>query len=59
MKWFYIRFDYYNYCQGYEKEKETIMVQAIDFGNACRLIKEKYENATNFVDLTLRETSNF
>jgi hypothetical protein len=59
MKWFYIRFDYDHYCQGWEDESETLMIQAIDFYNACRLIKNKYENARNFKDLTLRETANF
>jgi hypothetical protein len=59
MKWFYVRFVYDHYCQGHEKATETLMVQAIDFGNACRLVKEKYENARDFQDLTIRETENF
>ena len=42
MKWFYIRFDYDHYCQGWEDESETLMVQAINFYNACELIKDKY-----------------
>lgn len=59
MKWFYIRFNYTLYCQGWEDATETLMVQAIDFNNACRLIKIKYEGAENFKDLTLREADNF
>lgn len=59
MKWFYIRFTYDHYCQGWNEEVETLMVQAIDYFNACRLIGDKYENARNFKDLTLRETENF
>lgn len=59
MVWFYIRFDYDYYCQGYEEEQETLMVQAIDYFNACELIKRKYENARNFKNLTLRETNHF
>lgn len=59
MKWFYIRFTYDYYCQGYDDESETLMVQAIDFCNACRLISNKYENARDFKDLTLRESEYF
>lgn len=59
MKWFYIRFNYDFYCQGYEKEQETLMVQAIDFDNACGLIENNYTNARDFKDLTLRETEHF
>lgn len=59
MKWFYIRFNYKHYCQGWEDGTETLMVQAIDFENACRLIKIKYEEAKKFKDLTLREADNF
>ncbi len=57
MEWFYIRFTYDHYCQGYEKAEETLMVQAIDYFNACRIIKLKYKNARSFADLTLRETN--
>jgi len=59
MKWFYIRFNYDHYCQGYEEEQETLMVQAIDYFNACRLISDEYKNARDFKDLTLRETEHF
>ncbi len=59
MKWYYIRFNYDHYCQGYEETSETLMIQAVDFFNACRLIKEHYKNAKNFKDLTLRETEHF
>jgi hypothetical protein len=59
MKWFYIRFTYDHYCQGWDEEQETLMVQAIDFFNACRLIGDKYEKARNFKDLTIRETEHF
>lgn len=57
MQWFYIRFDYDHFCQGYETASETLMVQAIDFSNACRIIGLNYTRARNFKDLTLRETS--
>lgn len=59
MKWYYIRFDYDHYCQGYEDATETLMVQAIDYDNAERLIKDKYKNARDFEDLTIRETEHF
>lgn len=59
MKWFYIRFNYDHYCQGWDEEQETLMIQAIDFFNACRIISEKYDNARDFKDLTLREANNF
>ena len=59
MIWFYIRFDYDYYCQGTEEGTETLMVQAIDFTNACRIIKLHYDKARNFKDLTLRETEHF
>ena len=59
MTWFYIRFDYDYYCQGIEKGTETLMVQAIDYFNACRIISLHYDKARNFQDLTLRETAHF
>lgn len=59
MKWYYIRFTYDYYCQGYEDEQETLMVQAIDYDNACRIISIDYRNARDFKDLTLRETDSF
>ena len=60
MIWYYIRFKYDHYCQGWDRDvTETLMVQAIDFTNACRIIKLHYENAHDFKDLTLRETEHF
>lgn len=58
MKYYFIRFDYDHYCQGYEKETETLLVEAFDFEVACTLIWKKYTNARNFVNLTLRQETN-
>lgn len=54
MEYYYIRFDYDHYCQGWEEETETLMVQADNYSYACELIGLKYKNARNFQDLTLR-----
>lgn len=41
MIYFFIRFTYDHYSQGYEVEQETLLVQAINFESACDLIENK------------------
>ena len=53
MKYFLIQFTYDHYCQGYEDVTTTILVHETTFDFACRSIKAKYENARDFVNLTI------
>lgn len=57
MQWFYIRFNYRPWEQGYDNITETLLVEAVDFESGCELIREqvKYKYAKYFKDLTLRK----
>ena len=51
--YFLIRFTYDYYCQGYEDATETILVRADNFTLATRAISSKYQNARDFVNMTI------
>lgn len=49
MKDYLVQFDYDMYCQGYERDVETVLVRNCkSFDEACAKIRLKYYNARNF-----------
>jgi hypothetical protein len=50
---FLISFTYDFYCQGIEPAQEYCLVHANSYQEACGKIKEQFDNARDFKNLTL------
>ena len=48
-----IQFTYDHFCQGYEDATIEVLVYAESYGDATRMISNKYERARCFQNLTI------